>query len=106
MDILTDIFESDAFSLTALTNAIVTMPYVSTYFSQEVEWDESPSYLDKFGIDLEQHKIYLLSTLGRSEPLPEALRSEREMTYFNIPRVGEKTEVTLDEVRVTAHPAR
>ena len=99
MDILTQIFESDPFSVMGLTNSIVTMPYVSTQFSSETSWTETACYEDSFAIDLEQHQIYLLGTVARGESLPTAMRSDRQMVKFNIPRLGESFSVTLDEVR-------
>lgn len=99
MNILTNIFQSDAFSLIGLTNTITQMPYVSDRFSTELNWEETTCYEDSFAIDTEQSKVYLLGLLGRGEALPVARRSTRGIVRFPIPRMGEQCGVTLAEVR-------
>jgi hypothetical protein len=102
MNLVLDVFNSKPFGAVSLTNAIIKMPFVSTQFGNKgyvgLQWSEDTSLTTSVAVDIESHQVYLLDSVERGSPLPNAAPIDRSMISVGIPRFGERFNVRLDEL--------
>ncbi|WP_417582907.1 major capsid protein [Pelagibacterium sp.] len=89
MDQLLDIFSGEAFSLTAMTKAVISMDYSEGALADILEFEDDQSPTPDFTLDKEHGEIYVLPALGENEPAPEGKRNKRTAHKMPIPRYAE-----------------
>lgn len=93
-----DIFNADAFSLMAMTQAIEKIPSVPSFLGSLGIFDEEGVETDSVSIEQKGMTLSLIPTSARGTEPPMGGNDKRSMRNFNIPRVAKSDQVFAREV--------
>lgn len=87
------IFKGDLFGVAKITNYLNFIETPSVEMRKWLNWNEDYSLLTDVAIDQERGLIYVLDSIGDTEPLPVAKEGERGTYKIEIPRFGERASL-------------
>ena len=93
-----DIFNSDAFSLTSLTDAVRLMPHKPGMLMSENLVTPKPIRTETFFIEMSEGSLALIPTSPNGAPLPQAVRDSRTVRDFRTVRTAKGDIIYASEI--------
>lgn len=94
-----DIFNSDAFSLFSMTDAIKKVPFVPSFLGGLGIFKETGVDTNMVGIEQQGQTLQLIPTTARGTQIPLSGGDKRSIRNFNIPRVARGAKLHASEIQ-------
>jgi hypothetical protein len=94
-----DIFKSDAFSITSLTDRVNKLPYVPGRAGQVVDWTEEGVPTTTIMIEEQSGTLTLINPSARGGPGVSVAKDKRKARNLNVPHIQIDDAVYADEVQ-------
>lgn len=98
-ELITDIFNSDAFSVTSLTAAVNELPYVPGQAGKLGIFEESGIPTTTFAIERNKGVVSLIPNTPRGASANLVERNRRELRNFTVPHLPTRVSIPADSLR-------
>lgn len=94
-----DIFNSDPFSMIALTTAVERLPFQPQYLGELGAFEPDPIRLKSLAVEERTGKLSLIQTTPRGAPGTQRTTEQRKVRNFSVPRIVQEDTILADEIQ-------